>query len=202
MKRIIMKPGESALVIVAHPDDETIWMGGLVKENPEVKWTIFSLCRSSDRDREPKFRRVCGHLGANPLMSDLEDEGVMRIKESVPVIKKLIRSNLKNKKFNYIFTHGANGEYGHPRHKGVNLAVRELFKEGRVKADKLLFFNYEKKDKKPFSPPKVRNNSDYIFKLTREKLKEKKMIMSGIYGFAPEGIDTNYCTNPEAFKQF
>lgn len=197
-----MKPGESAIVIVAHPDDETIWMGGLVMDNPDVRWTIFSLCRASDRDREPKFRRVCGHLGANPLMSDLEDEGVMRIKESVPVIKKLILGNLKNKKFNYIFTHGANGEYGHPRHKGANLAVKELFKEGRVKADKLLFFNYEKKTEKPFSPLKERSNSDYIFKLTGEKLRNKKEIMTNIYGFAPGGIDTNYCTNPEAFKQF
>ena len=39
---------KEALVIVAHPDDETIWMGGTILKNKNWKWTILSLCRASD----------------------------------------------------------------------------------------------------------------------------------------------------------
>ena len=62
------------LVVVAHPDDETIWMGGTLLKNSE-KWDtiIFSLCRKYDIDRAPKFKRACGIFSAKPFMSDLED---------------------------------------------------------------------------------------------------------------------------------
>ena len=43
----------SAVVIVAHPDDEVIWCGGLILQKPDWDWTILSLCRATDRDRRP-----------------------------------------------------------------------------------------------------------------------------------------------------
>ena len=48
---------ERAVVIVAHPDDETIWMGGFILDNPDYNWTILSLCRASDTDCAPKFKQ-------------------------------------------------------------------------------------------------------------------------------------------------
>jgi hypothetical protein len=35
-----------AAIIVAHPDDETIWSGGLILKKPEWQWTVLSLCRA------------------------------------------------------------------------------------------------------------------------------------------------------------
>ena len=64
----------NALVIVAHPDDETIWMGGTILQNPSWNWTIASLCRKNDLDRMPKFLKVCKHYNANSIISDLDDE--------------------------------------------------------------------------------------------------------------------------------
>ena len=43
------------VVIVAHPDDETLWAGGTILMNPENQWTIITLCRRDDPDRNPKF---------------------------------------------------------------------------------------------------------------------------------------------------
>ena len=93
------KNRKRALVIVAHPDDETIWMGGTILSLKNTDWTIFSLCRKNDEDRAPKFKKVCAYYNAHSLISDLEDEGIMNVKKSLPEIKKRILANFAGKKF-------------------------------------------------------------------------------------------------------
>jgi len=63
-----------AAVVVAHPDDETLWCGGYILAHPEFDWRIVTLCRASDPDRAPKFRMVLERLGAVGVMADLDDE--------------------------------------------------------------------------------------------------------------------------------
>lgn len=200
MQKIKFKEGEQALAIVAHPDDETIWMGGFILKHPELNWTIFSLCRASDSDRAPKFSRVCERYKAKAIITDLEDDGELNIKQTLPIIKKLIIEKINEKKFDYIFTHGANGEYGHLRHLGVHRIVNELIKEKFLKPKTVFYFNYIKKSHKEFTPPIAKKNSDLTLKLTKKEFIAKKAVMTDIYGFAPDGIDAGYCTNPEAFK--
>ena len=67
-----LNPG-GALVVVAHPDDETIWMGGTILANPKINWTVLCLCRASDKDRAPKFKKVLKKLKVQGVILDLED---------------------------------------------------------------------------------------------------------------------------------
>jgi len=52
------KQSVTAAVVVAHPDDETIWAGGTMLMYPGWRWMVLSLCRASDRDRDPRFEQL------------------------------------------------------------------------------------------------------------------------------------------------
>jgi len=193
-----LKPGSQALVIVAHPDDETIWMGGTILKYSNIDWTIFSLCRRNDSDRAPKFFKVCKYYKAKAIMTDLDDEDKLTIKQTIPVIKNLVLKNIGKKKFDYIFTHGHNGEYGHDRHIGVHEAICDLIKNKKLNPREEVFcFNYKKIAKYELTSKK---DSDLIVKLTKKEFDKKKKVMIDIYRFNEKGIDANLCTNPEGFK--
>lgn len=194
MKKLQLAPKTDALVIIAHPDDETIWLGGVLAKFPQVNWTILALCRASDRDRAPKFKKVCAHFDAHAIITDLEDEGKLNIQQSLIPIKKLLVGAIKNKKFDYLFTHGLNGEYGHERHIAVHLAVKQLLTKKFLRANETFFFNYKKTDLSP------KADSDFVLKLSKQELADKKKVMMDIYKFSANGIDVGYCTKIEGFK--
>ncbi|MBI2035169.1 MAG: PIG-L family deacetylase [Candidatus Liptonbacteria bacterium] len=189
-----------ALVVVAHPDDETIWMGGTMQKNANVEWTIFSLCRSDDKDRAPRFRSVVKIYKANGIISDLEDEGRLGLMESIPEIEKRLISKLMAKNFDYIFTHGKNGEYGHERHKGVYLAVKNLLRVHKLQAKKFYTFAYEIHKSDQYAIPQKR--ADFDIKLSDRVYKNKLNLIQNIYGFNPDSFESKSCSKIEKFNIF
>ncbi len=189
-----------ALVVVAHPDDETIWMGGTIIANPKVNWIIFALCKKNDPDRSPRFNQVAKLFNAKGIMTDLEDDDDrLSIKSLSQMAEKLIIKGLKSKTFDYIFTHAKDGEYGNQRHKGVNQAVSKLLKNKNISAHSRYCFAYKMHSSDKYAQPKEK--SDFLVKLSKNVYKKKIKIVNDFYGFELNSFESKSCARVEKFNK-
>lgn len=192
---------KTALMIVAHPDDETIWAGGTIMKNKNWDWTIISLCRKEDLDRMPKFRKVCKHYGARGIMGDLDDEFLQPLE--IEEVESKIKQLLPEKKYDYLFTHGENGEYGHLRHKEVHRAVKDLIAKNELISEKVSYFSYIPSDRE-FMPglnfALADEKANEIVKLDKNICKQKMEIITKMYGFSEKSFESLSCGNLEAFN--
>lgn len=116
-KKLILENGSIA-VVVAHPDDEVLWAGGLLARIKGVDVIVCSI-PFKDPERIICFCRALKHLGHHPIILPFYEQSA-----STPLTSLKF---LKLNEYQTIFTHNAYGEYGHLHHQQVHTYVKENF---------------------------------------------------------------------------
>ena len=98
-----------AIVIVAHPDDEILWTGGTILMHPATEWTIISLCRGTDPNRAPRFRRVLECLNTKGEVFNLDDDSEQILLPDRKVDNDVLRL-IPSWKPDLVITHSPEGE--------------------------------------------------------------------------------------------
>lgn len=116
------------LVVVAHPDDESIFFGGLIHkelQNPHVICVTDGNADGQGKARWQDFSKAMDLLG----VTSFENLGLADVYENrLPLTQ--ITDHLKSLEAPHrIFTHGPLGEYGHSHHQDVSMAVHQAFEK-------------------------------------------------------------------------
>jgi len=193
-------PFKKCAVIVAHPDDETLWAGGTILMHPESVWTVVALCRKSDPNRAPKFFRALDELSAVGAMGNLNDGPEQSPLDSQEV-RDTILELLPSDRFDLIITHGLWGEYTrHLRHEETGKAVMNLWERERLSAQEIWRFAYEDSGGKYL--PRTVQDADIYVRLPEEIWQRKHNIITEIYGFSPDSFEAKTTPRQEAFWRF
>lgn len=187
-------------LIVAHPDDETLWAGGTILSEPSWQWFVVCLCRKNDHDRAPKFNIALTILGASGIMGDLDDGP-----EQTPIpddeVKQAILRLIPGVSFDLIITHNPDGEYTrHLRHEEISRAVINLWDDGKLITKELWTFAYEDGHKAYY--PKAASTATSYWPLPQKLRELKYSIITQTYGFAKSSWEAQTSPGEEAFWHF
>lgn len=187
-------------VVVAHPDDETLWAGGLILSYPDLNWFIVSLCRGKDEDRAPRFYAAIEIYKSRGTMGDLDDGPEQKPTDKTE-IRRLILSLLPADNFDLIITHSPAGEYTrHLRHEETGRAMIELWKTGRITAQEFWTFAYNDDDKKHIPQP-IKNAN--IYQRLPDKIWQLKYeLITKTYGFGRDSFEAVTTPKAESFWTF
>jgi len=189
-----------AAVVVAHPDDETLWCGGTILAHADWRWTVVSLCRATDPDRAPRFFRALDALGASGAMADLDD-GPDQTLLDPDEVRETILSLLPEGRVDLVLSHSPLGEYTrHRRHEEVGRAVLALWSEKRIATAAVWAFAYD--DAGGARLPTAVPGADLVEELAEPVWREKYRIITAVYGFGPESFEARATPRTEAFWCF
>jgi hypothetical protein len=117
------------LIIVAHPDDESIYFAGLILQNCDHPWHVICVTNGGadgkSIQRAQDFTNACKLLNVDKFeIWDFPDiyEQRLDISELTKKLKLLPTPH-------QVFTHSILGEYGHPHHQDVSFATHQTFPE-------------------------------------------------------------------------
>ena len=131
--------GINKLMIVAHPDDETLWGGSHLLRD---QYLVVCMTNGWNRVRKQEFITALGKSGDTGLILEYPDL-IHGKKDEWNSVKEGVRQDLalllSYKPWEEIVTHNPQGEYGHIHHRLTNQEVtRECRKQGLEK--KLVYF--------------------------------------------------------------
>ncbi|WP_110932896.1 PIG-L deacetylase family protein [Paenibacillus bouchesdurhonensis] len=110
------------LMIVAHPDDESIFGGGALIFEPG--WRVICLTNANDEIRAKEFKQAMEYAGVRYEMWDYPDEyeGTFDDEE----VKRDLKQVLNSGNYERVVTHNLHGEYGHSQHKALSRILHSM----------------------------------------------------------------------------
>ena len=197
---MVGEKSKTVALVVAHPDDETLWAGGTILSHPSWKWFIVCLCRRSDMERATKFYKALQVLKSEGIMGDLDDGPEQKPLDEKEV-EGAILDLLPQKQFDLIISHNPSGEYTrHIRHEEAGKAVIKLWHTGKITANELWTFAYEDGNKEYY--PRPLENAPIYRLLTKRMWLRKYSIITETYGFEKNSWEAKTTPRSEAFWQF
>lgn len=114
-------PRSRALLVVAHPDDETIFAGGLILTSSETRWTVVC-CTSENDQRKRELLCACDFL-AEKSGNYVSPEMLGFVPDCIDVSSLAKRLRTYAAGYDIVLTHNPKGEYGHNDHEQVHQCV-------------------------------------------------------------------------------
>lgn len=162
------------IMIVAHPDDETLWGGAHL--NASDKYLVLCLTNGNNPVRKKEFEEVMKRTGNYGVILNYPDNPNNVKSKWINVkddIKEDVAYALFYKNYDMVVTHNPQGEYGHMHHRFTSLIVtRECDK--LQKSDVLYYFNH-------YSTPNAIRQSKMKPILNEEQIAQKRAIMEEVY---------------------
>lgn len=187
-------------VIVAHPDDECLWAGGVLLMQRRRRWKVVTLCRGGDPDRSARFYRAAERFGAVGIMADLDDSpGQDELNQSV--VEQAIVSLVGGSDYGCVYTHSPFGEYTrHRRHEETGLAVLSLWEQQALRIRQLWVFAYE--DEGGLGLARAIPDAHRKLTLPENIWLQKRAIITDTYGFTEDSFEARTTPRSEAFWVF
>lgn len=167
----------NALVVTAHPDDETIFCGGTILSYPNWKWNIISVTMQTNTVRPQEFAAAMSlykHFGVNlhsylTLLKRDENQDLSPLEiEDWRDSLNYIRTTP-----DIIFTHNLQGEYGHKHHIILNKIVHEVFSGQNI-------WDFVYPGDTEISPQPIKDKLNKV-DISRENLEKKENIFNTAY---------------------
>ncbi|MDY6857089.1 MAG: PIG-L family deacetylase [Thermodesulfobacteriota bacterium] len=194
------KTNKNAAVIVAHPDDETLWAGGTILIGTDYNWHIISLCRGDDPERSPRFFNALTILEAEGKMGNLDD-GPEQKPLPPQEIGESILSLMPCLEYDIIVTHSPDGEYTrHKRHEEIGQQVIQMWKNKKLSSRQLWLFAYE--DGGGEYLPRPIKSADRFIELERIIWEKKYSIITEVYNFSVNSFEAKTVPLCEGFWCF
>jgi len=171
IKKVIIDKPYHKLLIIAHPDDETLWGYYQLKENKG--WKILCITNASNTTRVNELKNIAIYFDTALEIWNYQDSPIHY--NMHPQLYKDIENEINKTNVKMVLTHNPLGEYGHIQHIKVSNVVLTVSKKPTY------VFSYSPNDKRKSKENEICNlkkyyaSQDKIFQSHCQKITKNKI---------------------------